>query len=108
MYVRTIRVAVAVVVLMVASALGAKAAAASPFDAQVLTQQAVGRAIDFLQKAQASDGSYAAANGPGVTAVVTVALLRHGRTPNDPLVADARILDELLESCLPTAQKEET
>jgi squalene-hopene/tetraprenyl-beta-curcumene cyclase len=85
MYVRTIRFAA--VVLMVASVLGARAAAASPFDAQALTQQAVGRAIDFLQKAQASDGSYAAANGPGVTAVVTVALLRHGRTPNDPLVA---------------------
>ena len=49
---------------------------------------AVDRAIDFLQnKAQAPDGSYAAADGPGVTALVTTAILRHGRTPNDPLVA---------------------
>jgi squalene-hopene/tetraprenyl-beta-curcumene cyclase len=50
----------------------------------------VDRAIAFLQnKAQAPDGSFAAANGPGVTAVVTTAILRHGRTPNDPLVAKA-------------------
>ena len=50
--------------------------------------QAVDRAIDFLQnKAQAPDGSYSAQAGPGVTAVVTAAILRHGRTPDDPLVA---------------------
>jgi squalene-hopene/tetraprenyl-beta-curcumene cyclase len=50
--------------------------------------RAVDRAIDFLQnKAQASDGSYSAASGPGVTAVVTTAILRHGRSPNDPMVA---------------------
>jgi squalene-hopene/tetraprenyl-beta-curcumene cyclase len=50
--------------------------------------QAVDRAVDFLQnKAQASDGSFAAYAGPGVTAVVTTALVRHGRTPNDPMVA---------------------
>ena len=46
------------------------------------------RAIEFLQnKAQAPDGSYSAQAGPGVTAVVTAAILRHGRTPDDPLVA---------------------
>src|SRR3990167_9150780 len=50
--------------------------------------QAVDRAIDFLQnRAQAPDGSYAAYGGPGVTAVVTASILRHGRTPNDPVVA---------------------
>jgi squalene-hopene/tetraprenyl-beta-curcumene cyclase len=50
--------------------------------------KAVDRAVGFLQdKAQAADGSYAAYSGPGVTAVVTAAILRHGRTPNDPLVA---------------------
>ena len=61
--------------------------AASPADAAAYAQ-AVDRAIDFLQnKAQAPDGSYAAQSGPGVTAVVTTAILRHGRTPSDPLVA---------------------
>ncbi|MBU4272092.1 MAG: terpene cyclase/mutase family protein [Planctomycetes bacterium] len=50
--------------------------------------KAVDRAIDFLQtKAQATDGSYAAYAGPGATAVVTAAVLRHGRSPQDPLVA---------------------
>ena len=50
--------------------------------------QAVDRAINFLRtKGQATDGSYAASTGPGVTAVVTTAILRNGRSPNDPLVA---------------------
>jgi len=50
--------------------------------------RAVDRAIDFLRsKAQAADGSYAAHAGPGVTAVVAAAVLRHGRSPQDPLVA---------------------
>jgi squalene-hopene/tetraprenyl-beta-curcumene cyclase len=44
--------------------------------------------MGYLQnKAQSADGSYAADKGPGVTAVVTLAILRHGRTPDDPLVA---------------------
>ena len=51
-------------------------------------QQAVDRAVNFLRtKGQAPDGSYAAINGPGVTAVVTTAILRSGRSPNDPVVA---------------------
>jgi squalene-hopene/tetraprenyl-beta-curcumene cyclase len=86
MYTRTILVAAAAIVLSVASLWDTKADAASASDAQAAAQ-AVDRAIDFLQKAQAADGSYAAASGPGVTAVVTVALLRSGRTPDDPLVA---------------------
>jgi len=50
--------------------------------------RAVDRAIGFLQtKGQALDGSYSAQAGPGVTALVTTAILRHGRTPDDPLVA---------------------
>ncbi len=51
-------------------------------------QRSVDRAIRFLQtKAQDPDGSYAAHTGPGVTALVTTAILRHGRSPDDPLVA---------------------
>jgi len=56
-------------------------------DAKVYAE-AVSRAIGFLQnKAQAPDGSYAAYAGPGVTAVVATAILRNGRSPNDPAVA---------------------
>lgn len=52
------------------------------------TEQAVTKAIDFLhQKGQADDGSYSAKAGPAVTAIVTTAILRHGRAVNDPQVA---------------------
>jgi squalene-hopene/tetraprenyl-beta-curcumene cyclase len=48
---------------------------------------AVGKAIAFFTTDQAADGSYAAKSGPGVTALVATGLMRHGRTPNDPMVA---------------------
>jgi len=48
----------------------------------------VDRAIRFLKtKGQAPDGSYAGYTGPGATAVVTTGILRHGRSPDDPVVA---------------------
>jgi squalene-hopene/tetraprenyl-beta-curcumene cyclase len=76
-----------VFVVALAPALAADTSSASPIDAKAYAQ-AVDRAIGFLQdKAQASDGSYSADKGPGVTAVITTAILRHGRTPNDPRVA---------------------
>ncbi len=51
-------------------------------------EQMVTRAIEYLRiKGQASDGSYSAAAGPGVTALITTAILLHGRSPSDPLVA---------------------
>ena len=87
MCMRTVAVLLGALVASVVPAIAAEGPTASPIDAQAYAQ-AVGRAIDFLQdKAQAADGSYAAHDGPGVTAVVTTAILRHGRTPNDPLVA---------------------
>jgi squalene-hopene/tetraprenyl-beta-curcumene cyclase len=49
--------------------------------------QAVARAVAYLEQAQADDGSFSASSGPGVTAIVTTALLRSGRTPQDPVVA---------------------
>ncbi|HXT60026.1 MAG TPA: prenyltransferase/squalene oxidase repeat-containing protein [Pirellulales bacterium] len=53
-------------------------------------EQAVNKAIDFLrQKGQADDGSFSKQAGPAVTALVTTAVLRHGRTPEDPLAAKA-------------------
>jgi uncharacterized membrane protein len=51
-------------------------------------ETAVTKAVEFLRsKGQADDGSYSAAAGPGVTAIVTTSILRHGRSPEDPLVA---------------------
>jgi squalene-hopene/tetraprenyl-beta-curcumene cyclase len=79
--------AVLCILIATAAALAAEQPASGAIDAKAYAR-AVDRAIDFLQnKAQSPDGSYAAADGPGVTALVTTAILRHGRTPNDPLVA---------------------
>ena len=53
-------------------------------------EQAVSRAVDFLaNKGQAEDGSFTAQAGPAITALVTTALLAHGRTPEDPTVSRA-------------------
>ena len=60
---------------------------ASAADARAY-QTAVDSAVNFLAvKAQAADGSYSAYAGPGVTALVTTAMIRNGRTPKDPVVA---------------------
>jgi squalene-hopene/tetraprenyl-beta-curcumene cyclase len=84
------RIAVAALLTLAAMAapsLAAEKSAEGSIDARAYAQ-AVDRAIGFLNnKAQAPDGSYAAQAGPGVTAVVATAILRHGRSPNDPLVA---------------------
>jgi squalene-hopene/tetraprenyl-beta-curcumene cyclase len=52
-------------------------------------KQAVDRAADFLKKSQADDGSFSPKAGTGVTSIVAAALLRSGRTPEDPVVAKA-------------------
>ncbi|MEM6329048.1 MAG: prenyltransferase/squalene oxidase repeat-containing protein [Planctomycetota bacterium] len=49
----------------------------------------VGKAIVFAQQAQAEDGTYSSRYGSGVTSLMTTALLRHGRTPQDPVIAKA-------------------
>lgn len=60
---------------------------AEQFD-QALYERTVTGAIGFLSThGQAEDGSYSSFAGPGVTALNTTALLRHGRTPADPQVA---------------------
>ncbi|MBI2824440.1 MAG: terpene cyclase/mutase family protein [Planctomycetia bacterium] len=70
------------------SSLAARAESAAPaVDSQAL-DQAVQKGIDYLRtKAQADDGSYSAANGPGITAIVVTSILRNGRSPSDPAVA---------------------
>src|SRR5262245_24523286 len=50
----------------------------------------VGRGIDFLRvKGQAADGSFSKQVGIGVTALTATAMLRLGRSPEDPTVAKA-------------------
>jgi squalene-hopene/tetraprenyl-beta-curcumene cyclase len=51
------------------------------------TNQTAIRGVDFLRQAQADDGSYSAASGPGITAIVATALMRSGLSPSDPTVA---------------------
>jgi squalene-hopene/tetraprenyl-beta-curcumene cyclase len=61
----------------------------SPPDAKAYSQ-AVDKAIQYLTaKGQAADGSFTAPAGPGVTAIVITAILNHGRSPDDPVVAKA-------------------
>ena len=47
----------------------------------------VEQAINFLATQRAEDGSYSSHAGTGVTSLVTTALMRHGRSPQDPLIA---------------------
>ena len=48
----------------------------------------VNKAIEYLRtRGQAADGSYSAKSSPAITALVTTAVLRAGRTVDDPLVA---------------------
>lgn len=47
------------------------------------------RGIQFLESAQAADGSWSGDKGLGVTALVATALLAHGREVDEPAVAKA-------------------
>lgn len=60
-------------------------------------QATVAKGIEYLDLAQAKDGTYSRQFGPGVTALATSALLRHGRTPSDPQVAAGL---KFLENCV--------
>ena len=62
--------------------------AASEVSDAKLYQQTVEKGIDYLiHKGQQPDGSYGKDVGPGVAAICTTALLKHGRSPDDPAVA---------------------
>jgi len=77
------------IILILFAALGRAVLAAEdkPIDAKAYGQ-ALDKAIQFLlTKGQAADGSFSAQAGPGVTAVVTAGILRHGRTADDPALA---------------------
>jgi len=79
--------------LLAALAIGFSLLGVSTSRADDATQQAklkkmVDRAVNFLEnEAQGENGAYADYAGPGVTAIVTTGILRHGRTADDPAVA---------------------
>jgi squalene-hopene/tetraprenyl-beta-curcumene cyclase len=83
------RIALAFLLLPVAGGLSAvgqeREAAVGPDSKQF--QQTVAEAVDYLRMSQAEDGSYSAHAGPGVTALVATGLMKHGLSPDDPLVA---------------------
>ena len=60
------------------------------FADEATRKQAAQKGIEFLKsKAQASDGSFYAASGAGVTGLAVTALMRNGVPANDPTVAKA-------------------
>ncbi|MGA2619187.1 MAG: prenyltransferase/squalene oxidase repeat-containing protein [Thermoguttaceae bacterium] len=60
--------------------------------------QIVGKALDYLAKHQTDDGWFSKPAGVGVTALVTTAILRNGRTPSDPVVAKSlRLLEGFVQ-----------
>lgn len=52
-------------------------------------QLIVSKAIQYLGEAQSEEGSFSSQYGTGVTSLVTTGLLRHGRSPQEPMVARA-------------------
>ncbi|MBI3837170.1 MAG: terpene cyclase/mutase family protein [Planctomycetia bacterium] len=59
-----------------------------PATGERVYENTVNRALEFFRaKGQAADGSYSAQAGPAVTAVVATAIMKTGRTADDPLVA---------------------
>ena len=79
------------VLVCVAIGWAADAAGQQPAESQRREyEQTVSNAIRFLEtKGQLEDGSFNTVSAPGVTSLVTTALLRHGRSPNSPPVAKA-------------------
>jgi squalene-hopene/tetraprenyl-beta-curcumene cyclase len=56
---------------------------------QAALSASIEKAVEFLAKSQADDGSYSSQAGPGITALVATAVLRSGRSADDPVVAKA-------------------
>ena len=63
----------------------AEAPARASFDAKTY-EKVVSKAIEFLGKSQAADGSFSAEAGPAVTALVATGILQSGRSADDPVV----------------------
>ncbi|MBN1912340.1 MAG: terpene cyclase/mutase family protein [Pirellulales bacterium] len=73
-----------------------KAKAVGP-DAKMLAETIQKGADYLIHHGQAPDGSYSSFVGSGITALATTALLRAGRTPDDPAVARSL---KYLEACV--------
>ena len=59
-------------------------------DHEALRQKTIARAIQYLQsKGRDKDGSFSNYAGTGITSLVANALLKNGRSPDDPVVAEA-------------------
>jgi squalene-hopene/tetraprenyl-beta-curcumene cyclase len=69
-------------------------------DAAKQYERMVSQAVEFFRtKAQAPDGSYSAAAGPGITALVATAILKHGRSPDEPFIAKSlKYLEQFIEA----------
>jgi squalene-hopene/tetraprenyl-beta-curcumene cyclase len=80
----TLAIALAVPLAMQAS----RSQAAGPATDRAAIDRAVSKGIEYLRtRGQAADGSYTAEAGPAFTAIGTLALLKNGRTADDPQVA---------------------
>lgn len=55
----------------------------------VKLKSARGRAIEFLRTTQQADGCWTSATAPGITGLVTTAILRSGVEPGDPMARKA-------------------
>jgi squalene-hopene/tetraprenyl-beta-curcumene cyclase len=80
-----------------AAALDAPAADA---EAAKQYERMVSRAVEFFRtKAQAPDGSFSAAAGPGITALVATAIMKNGRSADEPFIAKSlKYLEQFIES----------
>jgi squalene-hopene/tetraprenyl-beta-curcumene cyclase len=82
-------IVLALVVILAGQSIAVAQEAQAPAARPATLDQAVNRAVAYFEQAQADDGSFSAGSGPGITAIVASALLRNGRTVNDPVVARA-------------------
>ncbi|HYO24902.1 MAG TPA: prenyltransferase/squalene oxidase repeat-containing protein [Lacipirellulaceae bacterium] len=68
---------------------GAPAGRSKAQDSPPNRAELVQRGLAYYKTAQAPDGSFSAAAGPGVTAIAAAAMLQCGQPPDDPVVARA-------------------
>ena len=88
-YLATLMAAAVVAASLTATARAADNNKAAGPDPQTF-EKVVTQAVEYLRtKGQAEDGSYSKQTGPAVTALVTAAVLRNGRSTSDPMVANS-------------------
>jgi len=82
------------------SSVAAQESQSAGVDAAKQYERMVSQAIEFFRtKAQAPDGSYSAAAGPGITALVATAILKHGRSADEPFIAKSlKYLETFIEA----------